>query len=316
MTDSSENHEADRSPDSPPGTEDPVDDNESLPVETGTGTEGLVDGLEDSLRDPIKPIVYIPEDERFPPLGESLSEDEDAAEPEAVPSASPARRHRLQGGDWRHNLVALAFLLLTIALCGYFVAFWQDPWGAWNPLAKPTPYANVTWTPDMRAVVNLAGTQTAEAIPTVTPASAVDTPVQASTQDAATVPPAPLLMPFTLAEPGVLYVPNANGRGCNWASIAGTVTGLQGEGLNDYMIQIIDAQEPDRLNVRAYSGAAATFGEGGFELYLGGSPREGQYIVRLLNQTGVPLSDEFLIFSRNVCAENVAIVNFVQILDQ
>jgi hypothetical protein len=313
MTDSTEKHEADRSADVPPGTEE---DKGFPSLEPTSGPERLVEGLESSLRDPIKPIVYIPEEERFPPLEHPpLTEDEGDAPAAPVPAPTPPTRHRLQGGDWRHNLIALVFMLLTIALCGYFVAFWQDPYAAWNPLARPTPYVLVTWTPDMREVVNLAGTQTAEAIPTEAPVTLVDTPVQATPQGAATVTSAPLMMPFTLAEPGVLYVPNANGRGCNWASIGGSVTGLQGEALNNYAIQIIDAQEPDRLNVQVYSGAAATFGEGGFELYLGGSPREGQYIIQLLSQTGVPLSDEFLIFTRNACAENVTVVNFVQILD-
>lgn len=316
--DNNANHETDLPEEAPPESDPPVEEFRTPPGTAGPESQGLVDGLESSLHDPIKPIVYIPEEERFPPLEhDSIPEDEAAPADRPAATRPPPKRHRLQGGDWRHNLVALFFMLLTIALCGYIAAFWQDPYGAWNPLAIPTEYQNVTWTPDVRALADQAGTQTAEAIPTEAPIIIIDTPMQATSAPIPeTATAAPLLMPFTLAEPGVIYTPNANGRGCNWASIGGTVTGLQGEPLNNYKVNIINAEAPDQLNVQAYSGGAATFGEGGYELYLGGSPRDGQYIVQLLSETDVPLSDEFLIFTHNLCAENVAVVNFVQILDQ
>ena len=62
-------------------------------------------------------------------------------------------------------------------------------------------------------------------------------------------------------------------------------------------------------------GAAQTFGEGGFEQYLAGTPQEGQYIVRLFSPTGIPLSDEYVVFTRDECNANVAIINFVQVGD-
>ena len=283
------------------------------------GGKTLAEALEDSLRNPIAPVVYTPEAQRFPPTQPALEGDD---YPARVEDGAPARKEKRFRGDWRHDLIALFFLLATIALCGYYVAFWGDPYGAWNPLAKPTPFVLVTWTPDVIEVVNLSGTQTAEAIPTATslapeatafPQAATTLPETVSTTVRITA--APLLMPFTLADPGVIYAPNANGRGCNWASIAGTVTDLQGQALDGYIVQIVDARAPDRLNVQVFSGAALTFGAGGFEFNLGGSPREGEYIIRLLSPTGIPVSDEFLIFTRNVCSENVVIVNFVQILD-
>jgi hypothetical protein len=290
----------------------------SLLPEAATGNKSLAEALEESLHQPVQPVVYTPEDERFPPLRSALVEDEPPVVPIPAVRAAPPQR-RFQGGDWRHNLVALLFLLFSIGLCGYYTAFWVDPYGGWNPLAIPTDYLNVTWTPDPRMMVNLSGTQTAEAMPSLTPSpqmtSSVAMPTTATTADGtATSIVALLIMPFTLEDPGVLYTPNANGRGCDWASIAGTVTDIAGQAVNEYIIHIVDATDVGRLNVQVYSGGAHTFGEGGFEFNLGGSPREGQYVLQLLNPDGIPVSDEFLIFTRNVCNENVAIVNFVQVV--
>ncbi len=69
------------------------------------------------------------------------------------------------------------------------------------------------------------------------------------------------------------YIPiwAANGM-CNWASIAGIVTRIKGEALNDYGVQINDAENPNGIQDRVYSGGALTFGDGGFELVLGGAP--------------------------------------------
>ena len=289
----------------------------SLLPEATAGSKSLAEALEESLRQPVQPVVYTPEDERFPPLRSTLVEDEPPVVSVPAVSAAPPQR-RFQGGDWRHNLVALLFLLFSIGLCGYYTAFWVDPYGGWNPLAIPTAYRYVTWTPDPRMMVNLSGTQTAEAMPTLTPVPQVTglsaMPTTGAMDGTVTPIAAPLIMPFTLEDPGVLYTPNANGRGCDWASIAGTVTDMAGQAVNEYIIHIVDAEDPGRLNVQVYSGGAHTFGEGGFEFNLGGSPREGQYVLQLLNPDGIPVSDEFLIFTRNVCAENVAIVNFVQVV--
>ena len=61
-----------------------------------------------------------------------------------------------------------------------------------------------------------------------------------------------------------------------------------------------------------FSGTAPTFGDGGYEFFLNGTPIRGLYTVQLLSQTGAPISEEFVVQTSPVCEENVAIVNFVQ----
>lgn len=232
--------------------------------------------------------LFPPAKERFPPLPDELPSDLDGAD-RAEPMAhdlSPAK-HK---GIWRYNLVTAIFLLATVGLCGVFAIIWQNPYSAINPLAPPTPFVEVTWTPDAFALGSAP-----VAVPTL--------PSPSSDQ------------PFVLAEAGVIYAPNANGQGCDWASIAGSVSGLGGEPLDNFGVQITDAEDAERLDVKVFSGSAATFGAGGFELPLGGAPLEGEYIVQLFSAAGAPLSDEYRVATRASCDENVAVLNFIQVDD-
>lgn len=252
------------------------------------GTE-LAESLPVSPRyPPASPDEVVDVVERFPMPGDARP-DPQAAEAPPVPTA----RSR---GDWRHNLIAFVFFVATIGLCGVYSIIWNNPWTPLNPLAPPTSFYVITETPDPFAAANA----TATAAVMVT-----ETPVQPLGSLSG--------LPFSIADSGVVYVPNSNSNGCDWASIAGTVTGLEGEPLTGYRIRILDAGDPNARPVEIFSGSAPTFGESGFELPLGNAPRAGRYDVQLLNPSSVPLSDAFRIVTRATCEENVAIVSFVQV---
>jgi hypothetical protein len=249
--------------------------------------------------------------ERFPPLPDDLR----ALEGDPLPDvpAAPARR----SVTWPYNLATAFFLLATVTLCGYYTLIWFNPYTALNPLAPPTPFLEVTWTPAPPGVA----IQPPTATPTPDDAEVgieADNGDEVAGFDVET--PAPVSRPasgtpFALAEDNVLYIPNANARGCDWASIAGTVTGLDGQPLDNYAVQIIDDDDPSRLDVRVYSGSALTFGSGGFELPLGGAPVEGRYRVQLFSAGGAPVSGEYTISTRDSCDENVVVLNFMQVAD-
>lgn len=259
--------------------------------------------------------VHTPWKERFPPLEPDLPDEEKFLTNPMIPipkkTAKPSRR-RWQG-NWRHSMISVFFLLATIFLCGYYVYIWENPYSNLNPLAPPTLFVIVSWTPDPYAVTVQDATATSIVIINPTQEASA-TPEQVSIVETS---PEPIVIPplnigFTIPDSGVIYTPNANGRGCNWASIAGTVTDIQGQPLDEYRIQIIDVEDPSRLNVTILSGSSLTLGQGGYELSLGGSPREQQYLIQLFTPSGEPASEEFLIFTRDSCNENVAVVNFVQ----
>jgi hypothetical protein len=168
------------------------------------------------VEDAVVPVKYTPPEERFPPLP--------ALEPEKRPRQRPPKRKRRQG-NWRHDVVAVFFLLATVALARYYLLIYEDHYTPLNPFAPPTPFIEVSMTSDAAAVATYFVTLTAEAagditpIPTETPtASVMPTPVDPET-----------LYPFAVSEAGVTYTTNTNERGCNWSSIAGTVRGLDGE---------------------------------------------------------------------------------------
>lgn len=274
----------------PPGEDEPNWDE----IQESLARPDDVEAVEDA----VVPVKYTPPEERFPPL----------PTPEAQKRRRPRspQRKRRQG-NWRHDVVAVFFLIATVALARYYLLIYEDRYTPLNPFAPPTPFIEVSITPDAAAVATYFVTLTAEAaggsVPTASPTTAVTAaPVEPET-----------LYPFAVSESGVTYATNTNERGCNWSSIAGTVRGLEGEALDNYSIQIIDAEDPDRLTVRVFSGAALAMGPGGYEFNLGGTPTEGQYTVQLYSPAGVPLSEEIMIFTRNTCAENVAKVDFIQI---
>jgi len=235
----------------------------------------------------------LPESERFPPVRPPPTED-DSPKRARSRAVQPYRRVRRRH-SWLYNLIAFLFFVATLALCGVYAMIWNDPWTALNPLAPATEFFYVTETPDPLAVIN--GTATAAALATETPLAPLESLGG---------------LPFSIVELGVLYAPNSNTSGCDWASIAGTVQGLNGEPLPGYRIGIIDAENPERLDVEVFSGAVQSFGEGGFEYTLGNAPRAGRYDIQLLSRDSVPLSDVYRITTRATCEENVAIINFVQ----
>ncbi len=223
-----------------------------------------------------RPVEILEPEERFPPLA-----------PEPEPDIQPAVRvgEDVQPKSYRkHNLVAAFFFLAAFGMCVYYTYLWFDPYSALNPLAPATPFIVITTTP--------SGSGADFVTPTLRPSQ--NTGVS---------------FPFVLAETGVVYIPNANGRECNWASIAGSVIGLNGEALTGYGILITG----EDLRERVFSGSSLTFGEGGWELSLGGAPVAAELTMQLTTPTGVPISDTYTVTTRDSCDSNVAIVTFIQV---
>ncbi|MDX2075023.1 MAG: hypothetical protein SFZ02_01220 [bacterium] len=272
---------------------------------------------------PPVPKIALPKvdtSERYPPLSFSPVQDNPPApKPISPPAPQPTgRKHRFGYGKWYHDVLALGFMIGTIALGVIFVSIWRDPWTPLNPLPPATTFVEVTWTPDAEALARYYADQTATAqFSSQTGNSATPTPIT-PLQNNQPIVIQPLDTPtgdkpFMISNAGVLYIPNANGRDCNWSSIAGTVTGLNNEPLDGYAVQIVDIEEPTRLNVVVNSGSSLNLGAGGFELALGSTPRIRSYRIQLFDSSNTPVSEPFQIITREECDQNVAVVNFVQV---
>jgi hypothetical protein len=127
--------------------------------------------------------------------------------------------------------------------------------------------------------------------------SALPTPIPAATRS-----------PFPFTASDVHYQANESGQGCQWLSIAGTVTDLAGKPLPGLAIEL----NGENFHNVQFSGSAARWGNGGFEFNLGTAPRTAEYTLRVLGPTGGPVSDVITINTGNTCQSNVAIVDLVQ----
>jgi hypothetical protein len=173
-----------------------------------------------------------------------------------------------------------------------------------NPLAPPTPLPIVITATSQRSAGAEAVTETVDATATFTPFLNI-----VLTEELAAPTTSPF--PFVLADSGIMYMPNANGNDCNWSSIAGTVTDTGGQALNGYRIRVTSTEDAD-FEESVFSGSTLTFGAGGFELPLGGAPQDGNYLVRLFDLAGAPVSDEYAVTTRAECEANVVLVNFIE----
>lgn len=246
------------------------------------------------------------------------------------------------------NAVTLIFLGLTALFAVYFVILLINPYVPINPfpprtplpvilVATPNPNAPLptvtptklpetprlsTSAPTASLTPTLLPPATETPVVVVPPTVPTNTPVPSPTMSGEIVvqgvftPPPPgnpaeytrSPFPFTIYGDSVSYIPNPNGQGCRWASIAGSVTNLQGEPLAGLAVQITG----EGLDEIHFTGTALTYGPGGFEIFLNGAPLRGEYVLQLLSQTGAPISGEFPVTTSPLCEENVAIVNFVQ----
>lgn len=192
------------------------------------------------------------------------------------------------------NLLTIVFLLGTVGMGALVVTIAQNPYTPLNPFPPFTPLP----------IVITATFLPPTAIPTGTiEPTATFTPVAVET--GGTAQPG---FSFILAHVQPVYAPNANERGCNWSSIAGTVTDKQGRALDGYRVRV----SGNGINETVFSGAAITFGSGGFELFLNGTPQEQTYTVQLFDPNSQPLSPPYSVTTQASCDQNVAVLQFTQ----
>lgn len=181
-----------------------------------------------------------------------------------------------------------------------------------TPTASPTPTATASLTPTITPTAVLAG---ATSLPQTLPPELlppVPTLDDGSGQAVPGLPATPFQVatrspfPFTVAT--VRSVANPGVQGCQWLSIAGTVTGLAGEPVTGLTIQI----EGENFRQAQFSGSASRWGASGFEFALGAAPRTVRYTLRIKSPSGGLLSDLVVVETGNTCDTNVTIVEFVQ----
>ncbi len=253
-------------------------------------------------------------------------------------SAAPEQSHSpspRSGGGWLLDCLTVTFLILSVGVIFITLLIINDPDVSFNPfpLAElPTEYqpptSTITLTPTTTATPSVTPfPPTATYTPSHTP-PATDTPTPtisptpvvpgiATNQPSQRSSPAPRLptptiaseYPFVARE--VRYERNTNPQGCNWLSIAGNATGLNGEPITDLAVEV---RSSDFEFIRL-TGNDEAFGPSGYEIKLDDSPRRAEFTINLIGPDGTVISDIVSVVTSETCDRNVAIVEFVQVSD-
>lgn len=240
------------------------------------------------------------------------------------PKRQSSGRKRSGGGVY--NLVSLVFLAATAGMILLTVLLFLNPAAAYNPFPPPTdlPTPTLFHLPSTVEAMTLIAVQTnlpptwtpsptPTAGPTETPLATITlTPSPFATATGVTQPPpvtnTVAVFPFTLQDEAVTYKANENEEECAWLSIAGQVFDLDGNPVPGLPVQVTG----DNFEQIEFSGTAEAFGPSGYEVFLNQTPIEAEFEVRLLNTTGMPLSEPIVVRTLSSCDRNVAIVNFIQ----
>jgi hypothetical protein len=216
-----------------------------------------------------------------------------------------------------------SFLVLVITLCmaGGFLIVFINPNIAFNPFPPaPTPLAfptatitpiqpPPTWTP---TVVNITDTPTLLATFTLQPSPTGFSLIPPSKTPQATATPK---APFTVSPPSAIQstvIAHLVDQGCNWQGVGGTVDDTNNSPIIGMVIRLVGTLNGLPINLTTVSGVSPDYGKSGWEFVLGKTPVSSakELYLQLLDQAGLPLSDNVYINTYTDCTKNLILVRF------
>jgi hypothetical protein len=216
------------------------------------------------------------------------------------------------------DMLSILTLLMTLCIGAYFVAVFASPDAPYNFLSStrndpPTPTITqiqppATWTatpqgPTETATLTLVPTFTLEPSPTVvsliTPS---DTPTPTRT------PKAPFSATVTYIDSTIIHPEAA----CNWQGVAGTIIDANNADMLGIAVRLSGFYNNKTKNELTVSGIAPAYGKSGFEFFLSSVPigSDGLLSIQILDQAGLPLSDNIPINTYADCTKNLVLVKF------
>lgn len=230
------------------------------------------------------------------------------------PAARPGPKLEL----W--DMLSILMVLLTLCVGGYFLLIFVNPNSGLNPLPPQpgNPFApptltitpgqlEATWT----ASPTIEPTITETPRPTFTPLASptffslippTDTPKPTST------PKAPFGATVNAIESTIIHPDDA----CNWLGVGGTVVDSNNAPLVFQVVRIVGTLNGKSVAMTNASGVNTEYGPSGFEFKLGTVPvsSNDSLYLQLLDQAGLPLSDNIYIDTFNDCKKNLILVRF------
>ena len=230
--------------------------------------------------------------------------------------SAPKKRSRLDLWD----VLSIVTLLITVGIGVYFVWLFLFPTSRLNPFPPldvfdpnviPTEtitpiVLEPTWTPTLEDVTEtptLLPTFTLE--PSPTPFSLVP---PTKTPTITPTPKAPFSATVTYIDSTIIHPDSA----CNWQGIGGTIVDSNNADMLRMTIRLVGVYNRKAKNELTVSSIAPAYGKSGFEFFLGTVPisSTGELYIQILDQAGLPLSNNIYIDTFNDCSKNLVLVRF------
>ena len=223
------------------------------------------------------------------------------------------------------DILSIVVLLITACIAGYYVLIFLNPGQPMNPFPPPTapfqlPTATITaiqlpatWTPTNPPFMTATDTPPATftLIPTGTSFSLVP-PTQTPKPSATPKAPfsaIPQYIPSTIMYPDL---------GCNFLGVGGSITDASGADILQQVIALAGTFNGEKVFFPNVSGTAPAYGRSGFEFNLGNLlhlttipvATRGTLYLQVLDQSGLPMSDNIYINTYTDCSKNLVLVRF------
>jgi hypothetical protein len=223
------------------------------------------------------------------------------------------------------NILTVVVLLTVLCVVGVFLMIFLNPYGALNPFPKPTlpvlaelptstPTPRVglpaTWTP----TITSSPTNTATPLPSLTPTEIEEVEITSTPES-----PPEEGFPFVVQDPPgePVYIQNIHypDLGCDWMGLGGQAFALNGAPMKFLTVHLGGTLGGGTLDILTLTGTAPQYGEGGYEFTLADSviASNDTVWVQLLDQAGLPLSDQIYFDTFADCEMNQILINFQQI---
>ena len=121
-------------------------------------------------------------------------------------------------------------------------------------------------------------------------------------------PKAPYSVTVSAIESTIIHPDQA----CNWTGIGGTVVDASGAPVLYRTLRLTGTFNGKPIDKLTVSGTALDYGQSGFEFFLGDTPVASNKLLtlQLLDQGGLPLSENVYIVTYNDCKKNLILVRY------
>ncbi|PKO17859.1 MAG: hypothetical protein CVU39_05080 [Chloroflexi bacterium HGW-Chloroflexi-10] len=239
------------------------------------------------------------------------------------------KHRRKKSGDGFWNIMTMLVLLVTLGVLTLQGTIFLNPYAAFNPfppfempenIVLPTATETSALLPDIwteTPTETLLPSATIEVTPTTelvlqegtpvveeTPLLPTETPFAGYYSFAAQVPPN--LINSTIFKPD---------QGCNWLGVAGQVFDLQGRPVKGIRVWLRGSIDNKRVDFLGLTLDSSPYGPSGFEFTLADKPfnSTGKLSIQLLDQAGIPISNQIFFDTFDDCERNLILINFKQV---